>query len=249
MPIHDWTKVFAGTWHAFHLSWIAFIQQELNKLLPTDFYAQAEQKTGPYEPDILALQLNDFEDRPDLNGEDVLGGTVLLQPKPKTRYTYASDEDEYDDSQREIAIRHVSDDRLVAVLELVSPGNKSSRWKHRQFIEKAREYLAQGIHLLIVDLFPPTPRDPDGLHPLIWEGTKPTYTSTLDEPLLLMAYLAGSPRQAFIEPTAVGRELIDMPLFYTAQRYINVPLDDTYLAAYKGVPRKYKQILEADSAV
>ena len=26
MPIHDWTRVTAGTWHAFHLSWIAEIQ-------------------------------------------------------------------------------------------------------------------------------------------------------------------------------------------------------------------------------
>ncbi len=245
MPIHDWTRVHAGTWHAFHLSWIAYIQEELNGLLPPDYYAQAEQKTGPYEPDILTLQANNFNEGSEAEEDTLAGGTALLQAKPKTRFTYAADEDEYDDSQREIAIRHVSDDRLIAVLELVSPGNKSSAWKHRQFIEKAREYLDQGIHLLIVDLFPPTPRSPEGLHPLIWESSKPTYTSTVEEPLLLVAYLAVSPRRAFLEPTAVGRELIDMPLFFTPHRYINVPLEQTYQSAYRGVPQKWKKVLEA----
>ena len=48
MPIHDWTRVTAGTWHAFHLSWIAEIQLALNGgILPEDYYAQAEQIAGP----------------------------------------------------------------------------------------------------------------------------------------------------------------------------------------------------------
>jgi hypothetical protein len=246
MPIHDWTRVHAGTWHAFHLSWIAFIQEELNQKLPPDYYAQAEQKTGPYEPDVLTLQMSDSEPDEKLHeGDTGSGGTMLLAAKPKTRYTYAADEDEYDDAQREIAVRHVSDNRLVAVIELVSPGTKSSQWKHRQFLEKSRNYLEMGVHLLIVDLFPPSPRDPQGLHPQVWEGTKPTYVATPEEPLLLAAYLAGTPRQAFVEPTAVGRTLIEMPLFITNDRYVNVPLEETYQAAYRGVPRPWKKVLEA----
>ena len=57
MPIHDWTRVTAGTWHAFHLAWIAEIQLALNGgLLPDDYYALAEQIAGPLGPDVLALQ-------------------------------------------------------------------------------------------------------------------------------------------------------------------------------------------------
>ena len=245
MPIHDWTRVYAGTWHDFHLAWIAELRKELNKRLPPDYYAQAEQKTGPYEPDILTLQANDNNDRAEAKDDIGSGRNALLQAKPKTRFTYAKDEDEYDDSQREIAVRHVSDDRLIAVLELVSPGNKSSVWKHRQMIEKALDYFDHGIHLLIVDLFPPNPRSPDGLHPLIWESNKPTYVCTPEEPLLLMAYVAGSPRRAFLEPMAVGRELIDMPLFFSPSRYISVPLEQTYQSAYQDVPAKWKKVLEA----
>ena len=35
MPIHDWTRVTAGTWHDFHLVWIAELRNVLNGgLLP-----------------------------------------------------------------------------------------------------------------------------------------------------------------------------------------------------------------------
>ena len=54
MPIHDWTRVSAGTFHAFHLAWIAEIQATLNGgVLPGDYYAQAEQIVGPLGPDVF----------------------------------------------------------------------------------------------------------------------------------------------------------------------------------------------------
>src|SRR4051794_15580855 len=57
MPIHDWARVTAGTWHDFHLGWIAEIRNALNGgLLPPDYYAQAEQIAGPLGPDVLTLQ-------------------------------------------------------------------------------------------------------------------------------------------------------------------------------------------------
>ena len=41
----------------------------------------------------------------------------------------------------------------------------------------------------------------------------------------------------YVEPTAVGRELLDMPLFLDPEVYVNVPLEATYQGAYRGVPR------------
>jgi hypothetical protein len=46
----------------------------------------------------------------------------------------------------------------------------------------------------------------------------------------------------------VGRDLIDMPLFLTPEMYINVPLEATYQAAYRGVPRKWRDVLESRPA-
>ena len=44
MPMHDWTRVKAGTYHDFHCRWLADITNHLNRgLLPSDHYAQVEQ--------------------------------------------------------------------------------------------------------------------------------------------------------------------------------------------------------------
>src|SRR5258706_2491960 len=57
MPIHDWTRVTAGTFHSFHLSWIAEILHALNHgILPNGYYAQAEQMAHEIVADVLTLK-------------------------------------------------------------------------------------------------------------------------------------------------------------------------------------------------
>jgi hypothetical protein len=36
-----------------------------------------------------------------------------------------------------------------------------------------------------------------------------------------------------------------MPLFLTSARYVNVSLEETYLAAYAGMPARWKRVIEA----
>jgi hypothetical protein len=248
MPIHDWTRVGAGTWHDFHLAWTAEIRNALNGgLLPADYYAQAEQIAGPLGPDVLTLQESDVP----LNGTghdstDRAGGIALATLPPRMRLTAEAEMNDYVLKRRTIVIRHSSGDRIVALLEIVSPGNKSARHALRSFIEKAVEALYRGYHLLIVDLFPPGPRDPNGIHAAIWgEFSDDPDPLPPNEPLTLAAYSAGPIKRAYVEPTAVGREMIDMPLFLTPDMYVNVPLEGTYQAAYRGVPRRWREVLEA----
>src|SRR5216683_142268 len=59
--------------------------------------------------------------------------------------------------------------RIVAVIEIMSPGNKDSRAAVRDFVDKIIDFLRAGVHVLLVDLFPPTPRDPLGMHKLLWD--------------------------------------------------------------------------------
>ena len=57
MPVHDWSRVRAGTFHHFHNSWIYKLCDRLNAgLLPRDFYAAGEQISGDIAPDVLTLQ-------------------------------------------------------------------------------------------------------------------------------------------------------------------------------------------------
>jgi hypothetical protein len=246
MPIDDWTRVTAGTFHAFHLSWLSELQEVLNAgLLPPDFYAQAEQVAGPMGPDVLTLQMPE----PSGNGsgaQPVGGGLAVATAPPRARWTAAADMHDYVSRQRNLVIRHASGDRIVAMIEVVSPGNKAGNHQFRTFVEKALEALYRGYHLLIVDLFPPGPRDPNGIHGAIWgEITDEPFTLPPDEPLTLAAYSAGPTKRCYVEATAVGRVLVDMPLFLDPEVYVNVPLEATYQGAYRGVPRRWRQVLEA----
>jgi hypothetical protein len=245
MPIQDWTRVTAATWHAFHLTWISEIQLALNGgRLPPCYYAQAEQIAHPLGPDVLTLQTQELATELDAEGP-AEGGLAVATAPPRTRLMEEAEMNEYVSKRRTLVIRHTSGDRIVALLELVSPGNKSAHFAFHAFVEKAVEALSRGFHPLIVDLFPPSPRDPEGIHGAIWsEFTDKHYVPPPEEPLTLAAYSAGPVKRCYVEPTAVGRALIEMPLFLTPEYYVNVPLEETYAAAYRGVPQRWKRVLE-----
>ena len=160
MPVHDWTRVEAGIFHHFHTRWISAISDALNAgLLPEEYYALAEQHAAGYGPDVLTLEESTSDDRgSDWPDSPASGSTALLEAPPKVRLTAETDMEFYRRKQNAIAVRHVSGDRVVAMVEIVSPGNKDSRHSLRAFVEKAADLLDKQIHLLIVDLHPPGPR-------------------------------------------------------------------------------------------
>ena len=143
-----------------------------------------------------------------------------------------------------ITIRHPDGD-VVAILEIVSPGNKDSRHALNAFARKAVEFLQAGVHLLIVDLFPPGPRDPQGIHKVIWDRLHDEpFALPADKPLTLAAYAVGTETVAYVEPVAVGDSLPDMPLFLTGDRYVACPLEATYQTAWGQFPAPLRQPLE-----
>jgi hypothetical protein len=157
--------------------------------------------------------------------------------------------DDYVSKQRTLVIRHASDDRVIALLEIVSPGNKASRHALRSFVEKAAEALYRGYHLLLLDLFPPGPRDPQGIHGAVWaEIDDEPFALPADQPLTLAAYSAGTVKTAYIEPVAVGDALPEMPLFLEPEAYVNVPLEASYQSAWRGLPQRWRRVLEPAGA-
>jgi hypothetical protein len=115
----------------------------------------------------------------------------------------------------------------------------------REFVEKAAAAVYRGYHLLILELQPPTRRDPQGIHGAIWEEiADDTYRAPPDKSLTLVAYEAGDPKTAYVEPIAVGDVLPAMPLFLRHGIYVNVPLERTYQAGYDKVPQRWRRVLE-----
>jgi hypothetical protein len=241
MPVHNWTTVHAGIFHDFHHAWIEEIKRVLNGgLLPGDYYALAEQRALGFGPDVLALQHESVEVAHAGNGS--LG--ALLLDEPQVRLVDETDQEFYRRKQSSVVVRHVSGDQIIAVVEILSPGNKSSQSALRSLLDKATELLARCVHLVIVDLFPPTLRDPDGIHGALWQAfTGRFYELPEGEPLTLAAYDASGTVRAFVEHVHVGDALPAMPLFLRPRAHIALPLEATYEAAFAALPRRWQEVL------
>src|SRR5205823_3701863 len=100
--------------------------------------------------------------------------------------------------------------------------------------------------LLLVDLHPPTGRDPDGIHGSIWaEIMDDPYRRPPDKPLTAASYAVDEGAvTAYVEPLAVGDSLPEMPLFLSGRLHVSVPLEETYQAAWQGVPQRWRGLLE-----
>jgi hypothetical protein len=240
MPIHDWSRLPAGLFHHFHQSWSIRITDALNAgRLPKGVAALVEQRAGPKESDVLAIEV-----RPQRrSGEDLDGGVATLPP-PVTRIVRRTTKEIYASRANRIVVKHHLG-RIIAVIEIVSPGNKDSRAALRDFVEKTVDCLRRGIHVLIVDLFPPTPRDPFGLHKAIWdEIVEEDFTFPEGKDRVLVSYETGGERAAYIEPVAVGDTLPDMPLFLTNNLHVMVPLEPTYRATWEASPEELRLAVE-----
>lgn len=253
MPLHDWTRVSAGTFHDFHQAWIIELRNILNGgLLPESFYAQAEQSAGGVRPDILTLQERDDGESaswtPQETSEPGGAAVAVAEHPPDVALTEEAEERVYARTQDHLTIRHLSDDRLIALVEVISIGNKRSRLEIDRLFGKMDAALEQGVHLLILDLHPPGPNDPRGLHAAFWESAFGESEHELESPRGTLAAYRADPvviATAYVQPIEVGHTLPPMALFLTPGWYVNVPLEETYLRGYAGVPRQYRRVLES----
>lgn len=239
MPVHDWTRVDAGLFHDFHQGWTIALRNALNAgLLPPGYVALAEQRvTGP-EPDVVALEFRRAGNGPPA------GAAVATPPTARFVTRSPTEAELYAARANRIAVRHRLG-RVVAVLEVVSPGNKSARHTLQAFVAKAVEFLRQGVHLLVIDLFPPGPRDPNGIHKAIWdEFQDEPFELPADKPLTLASYECGpDERTARVEPVGVGDVLPDMPLFLQPGLHVPVPLEATYATTWAVCPEPVRELL------
>jgi hypothetical protein len=243
MPMHDWTRVKAGTYHNFHYRWIAAIMDRLNAgLLPPGFFAMAEQIIGQPETDVVTLQTPSQSKSP--SGSP--GTLVASSSPPKTRFVFplSPDHERYAQKARRIAIHHELGN-VVAVIEIVSPGNKDRRHSLRAFVDKAADLFWQRVNLLIIDPFPPGPHDPQGINKAICdELAEELFELPRDQPITLAAYQVEPVKTVFAESIAVGDRLPNMPLFLEGDLYVWLPLEETYQATWNVLPAQLRNLLE-----
>jgi len=174
------------------------------------------------------------------------GATAAVATPPKVSITQVASEQEiYAEKRNRLLIRHSSGDDLVAYIEIVSSGNKTSRRALDRFLDKACTATEQDIHLLVIDPHPPGPLDPNGIHGAIWGEIDPAapFRFPDDRKLTLASYCAASPPQAYVEPLAVGMALPGMALFLDPQWYVTVSLESSYCAAWEAIPARWRRVL------
>ena len=229
-----------AVYHSFQLDWSCRLSDQLNHgVLPQALYAMTE---------TLELRpLAEFCPLPEPEGPLVLCHweenlpDATAQP-PRTRFQFRDDRKQY--ACKVVTIR---DDlhQPVAVVFWITRQDKETPYRLAALLRHAVGALTRDIHLLVVDLFPPSVRDPHGIHKKIWEQFKPEpFDLPPDKPLTLAAYAAGAEKVAYVENVAVGESLPDMPIFLTPEHYVPCPLEASYRMAWSVFPGALKGPLE-----
>jgi hypothetical protein len=242
MPIHDWSRADAGVFHDFHQAWTIEIRNALNSgVLPAGYFAMAEQVASGPIPDVITLQR-----KSEAESTQTKGGVAVATAPPTARFITSAEIDPYVHKANRIAIRHGLGE-IVAVIEIVSPGNKSSFHALRSFVWKAEDFLRHGVSLLIIDLFPPSPRDPQGIHKAIWkEIIDDPFELPPGKPLTVVAYNAAEPITAYVEPLSVGDQLPSLPIFLEWGTYVPAPLEETYQATWSELPDAVQEYVQKE---
>lgn len=223
----------------FHISWLLEIKRALSRgILPPGYYVMAEQRAGDLgSPDVLTLQ--------ETGGPGLTGATALVDAPPAVEQRIHIASDSYVSRSRNLVVRHSSDDRIVALIEVVSRGNNAGRYPFQMLLEKLIVALRLGVHVLLIDVHPPGPRDPQGIHAaLMDELASLSYQLPEGRPLVVSSYASGDGLEAFVQPLGIGETLPPMPLFLTPGFYVTLPLEPCYQAALDDVPPRYRRALE-----
>jgi hypothetical protein len=248
MPVHDWTLVQTGIFHHFHTVWIGHLSEALKDVLPKGYYALAEQHLGRKQGDVLALHATDPEAYPKAPEPPETGTVAVAEAPPRVSRRLEALATRKG-GRRTLTIRHISGHRIIALVEILSPSNKSSADSVIEFVHKTLAALRAKIHLVVVDLFPPGSHDPQGIHAALWEHfDDESYELPEGKLFTLASYAAGESTVAYLDHLAVGDPLKDMPLFLTSERYVNLPLVATYESTFNRMPDFWRDVLEGRRA-
>jgi hypothetical protein len=128
--------------------------------------------------------------------------------------------------------------QVVAIIEIVSPGNKNSREDFESFVSKLVEFLERNVSVLVIDLFSPTSRDPDGVHSELWvrvSNVSPA-KKPADKPLTVASYDTGPELTSYVNNLAVRDVIPNMPLFIGPGHYVTIPLQALYDNSWNELP-------------
>ncbi len=169
---------------------------------------------------------------------------ALIEPSSHTVDVDHEVKSTYAALARRITIRRSTDHKEMAIIEIVSPCIKTNQRAFENFVHRAVNLIRQGIHLLVIDILPPSSGKQCETHQAIWAEV-----ANLDHVLsgkktgVLSSYQAGVVPNVFIEAIAVGDSLAGRPVFRNEDQYMPVPLEETYQKAWETVPEYWREVI------
>lgn len=139
------------SWEQFHGQWPGEIVRELDKTLPPQYRAAPTVHLGPE----AEVDVGTFESGPRTRAvpsEPSSGGATVAVWAAEAP-TLAVDTDLADFDEVDVRVYDTRrGQRLVAAIELISPGNKDRPESRSQFTSKCAALLRQGVSLVLVDV-------------------------------------------------------------------------------------------------
>ena len=150
-------------WSGFHTTMIVAISASITKALPAGYYADVEQHVWLQDEDFDVREPFGYPDAY-VAGHSNNGGIVAVATgKPvsvSTEVTLAKIPRK--SQQKFVKIVDQPGNRVITVIELLSPSNKHNGPDREQYIVKRNQYLASGTHFVEIDLLRDGDRMPMG---------------------------------------------------------------------------------------
>jgi hypothetical protein len=137
-------------WESFHSNWATRIADGIQAVLPPEYQVEEHTHAGPgFEIDVATYDRDTPPDEADGAGAVLATrvAPVYAPPAPDATMPAA-----FPDTFEIRVFNTTAGLTLVAVVELVSPGNKDRPAERRAFATKCASYLAQGVSLIVVDI-------------------------------------------------------------------------------------------------
>ena len=224
MPLHDWAE--RTEWEGVHIYWMGEIAQWLKSRLPPGYRAIIG--SSPFTR--LGVSLG----KPDVS---LTNGTKAL-PAMAPTVSPDSSEPDFETVVATLVEDHTLlvelNQRLVAAVEIISPGNKDRPERRDQNAARYLGYIRERVHLLLIDVharplqFSFAQRIDDELHIEQAVPSTPQATSYRVGP---GAPLGGRFLSVWSRPFTIGASIPAIPIAISASDQITIDLESTYTEA------------------
>ncbi len=219
-------------WESFHGRWAHAIADALNRVLPPNYFSEAQATVGGSVEVDVATQEERGPAVPSTNG----GVATAVAPAATATATALKMPLVFPDEFEVRVFETRAGPTLVGAIEIVSPGNKDRPETRRAFIAKCLSYLSQGIGLIVVDLV--TERTANLHDELVrWMGLGQPYLFPTDTRLYAVSYQprrglkTGDHAELSQAVLRIGEPLPTLPMSLRGGPVVPIDLESTYTEA------------------